>query len=93
MGLDIGIMSVQVLERPRGVTYEFAKELALEASVAGTMSGAGNSVGYFTKPHVGHLLYEYAAEHNFTDEETAEVWAWVESLPWDGHGIELYFDW
>ena len=93
MALHIGIMGIQFLETPSGVAHEFAKELALEASVAGTMSGAGNSVGYFTKPQVGHLLYEYAEEHDFTDEETSQVWAWVESLPWDGDGIELYFDW
>ncbi len=52
-----------------------------------------SSVAHFTKPHFGHLLWEYAEQHDFTDEETSEVWAWVESLPWDDEGIELYFDW
>ena len=93
MALHIGIIGIQYLETPGGVAHEFAKELALEASVAGIMSGAGNSVGHFTKPHVGHLLYEYAEEHNLTDEETAQVWVWVETLPWDGYEIELHFNW
>ena len=47
MGLDIGIMSIQILERPLGIAYRFAWELAHEASVYGTMSGDGNSLGFF----------------------------------------------
>ena len=93
MGLDIGIMSIQYLERPLGITYRFAWELAHEASVYGTMSGEGNSLGSFTKPQIGHVLYEFADNQNFTDEQISEVWAWVESLPWDGDGIVLHFNW
>ncbi len=93
MSLRIGIMSIQPVELPRGIKYEFAKELAHEASVYGTMSGEGNSLGHFTKPHIGHLLYEFADNQNLTDEQTLEIWAWVESLPWDGDEIELHFNW
>lgn len=93
MALRIGIMSLETVDVPSGIAYEFAKELALEASVSGTMSGEGNSLGYFTKPQVGHLLYEFADSKDYTDDETLEVWAWVESLPWDGHEIELHFNW
>ncbi len=32
-------------------------------------------LGHFTKPHIGHLLWEYAEQHDFTDGETSEVWA------------------
>ena len=56
MGLDIGIMSIQILERPLGIAYRFAWELAHEASVYGTMSGDGNSLGFFNKPEVRRLL-------------------------------------
>ena len=93
MGLDIGIMSVQVLERPRGTNYRFAWELAHEASVYGVMHGAGNSVGYFTRSEVRRLVVEFARQNGLTRGQRAEVWAWAQSLPWDGDGIELYFDW
>jgi hypothetical protein len=93
MGLDIGIMSVQILERPRELAYRFAWELAHEASVYGTMSGDGNSLGFFNKPEVRRLLGEFAEQHAFTGDQTSEVWDWVESLPWDGDDIELHFNW
>ncbi len=93
MGLDIGTMSINYFERPRGITYRFAWELAHEASVYGTMSGEGNSLGYFTKPQVGRLLEEYTENENLNPQQTSEIWAWVESLPWDGDEIELHFNW
>ena len=93
MGLDIGMMSIQALERPRGTSYQFAWELAHEASVYGTMSGDGNSLGYFTKPEVRRLLDEFAEQQTLTPDQTAEVWTWVESLPWDGDDLELHFNW
>ena len=93
MGLDIGIMSVNVLDRPRGHTYQFAWELAHEASAYGVMHGPGNSVGYFTKNQVRRLIVAFARQNGLSREQRAEVWAWVESLPWDGHEIELHFNW
>ena len=56
MGLDIGIMSVQILERPRELAYRFAWELAHEASVYGTMSGDGNSLGFLINQKSGVSL-------------------------------------
>ena len=93
MGLDIGIMSVQILERPRELAYRFAWELAHEASVYGTMSGDGNSLGFFNKPEVRRLLDEFAEQRTLSPEQTAEVWNWVETLPWDRDYIELHFNW
>ena len=93
MGLDIGIMSVQILERPRGVAYRFAWELAHEASVYGTMSGDGNSLGFFSKSEVRRLFDEFADQRTLTPDQTVEVWGWVESLPWDGDDIEVHFNW
>ena len=43
MGLDIGIISMQYLERPLEIAYEFAWELAAEASTNGYMHEADNS--------------------------------------------------
>ena len=45
MGLDIGIISIEYLERPSGIAYEFAWELAVEASAFGYMYGEGNNWG------------------------------------------------
>ena len=39
------------------------------------------------------LVVEFARQNDLTREQRSEVWAWAGSLPWDGDGIELYFDW
>ena len=93
MGLDVGIINVTYLDRPRGDAYRFAWELAVEASVNGYMHGEGNNWGYFSKDQVRAMLDDFALRKNFSQEAKAQVWAWVESLPWDGEDIELHFNW
>ncbi len=82
MGLDIGIISIRYLERPQGVAYEFAWELAAEASVNGYMYGEGNNWGAFTQRQVLGMLDRFAEREAL--DATGEVLAWVQSLPWDG---------
>ena len=84
MGLDIGIISITYLERPRGFAYEFAKEMAVEASVAGYMHGEGNNWGAFTQRQVLGMLDEFANHRNLPDLVKADILAWLRSLPWDG---------
>lgn len=93
MGLDIGIISVQYLDRPSGYTYEFMKEMAIEASADGYMTGAGNNWGLFYKLQLARMLLRFAAQEGLTRDETREVWRWVQSLPWDEDFIELHFNW
>ena len=84
MGLDIGIISINYLERPGGRAYEFAWELAVEASVYGYMYGEGNNWGAFTQRQVLHMLDDFAETQRLDASARAEVLAWVRSLPWDG---------
>jgi len=93
MGLDVGIFTIKYLERPRGRAYSFAWELAIEASANGYMHGEGNNWGPFEKQQVHELLDEFAENKGLSTQEKAEVWAWVESLPWEDDIIELHFNW
>ena len=94
MGLDIGIITTTVLERPRGLSYQFAlDEMCTHACVAGFMSGEGNSYGWFEKDEVREMLDRFAERQSLTQDQASEVWNWVESLPWDGDYIELHFNW
>lgn len=93
MGLDVGVISIRYLERPSGHAYEFAWEMAVEASGSGYMSGEGNNWGYFERDDVRELLDGFSAREKLSAEERESVWAWVESLPWKGDGIELHFNW
>ena len=93
MGLDIGIITTTVLERPRGLAYRFAFDMCIHAGVAGFMSGEGNSYGWFLKNEVSDMLEDFSERSGLTLAQATEVWAWVESLPWDGDYIELHFNW
>ena len=95
MGLDIGVLTYEKLERPkRGPAYDFAVyEMCSHACSMGFMSGDSNSYGWFKKGEVREMLDGFAEREPLTPGQTAEVWAWVESLPWDGDYIELHFNW
>lgn len=92
MGLDIGIISIRYLERPQGVAYEFARELAAEASVNGYMYGEGNNWGAFTQRQVIEMLDRFVEREALDSDATAEVLAWIQSLPWDGWRDDLALD-
>lgn len=92
MGLDIGIISIRYLERPGGVAYEFQWELAAEASANGYMYGEGNNWGAFTQRQVLEMLDRFAEREALESDATAEVLAWVQSLPWDGWRDDLALD-
>ncbi len=99
MGLDVGIITIQYLERPHGVAYEFAWELAYEASANGYMAGEGNNWGTFTQRQVLRMLDDFAEREGLGSTAKSDILAWVRSLPWDWwndyHGgiIELHFNW
>lgn len=93
MGLDIGIISIQYLERPHGIAYRFAWELAVEASTDGYMHGDGNNWGAFSRRQVRRMLDSFARQEALTQEQKTEIQSWVNSLPWDGANVELHFNW
>lgn len=93
MGLDIGIITTQILERPRGIAYRFAWELAAEANAFGYMGGPDNSYGPFTREEVAGLLESFTQQRSLTQEQVSRIKSWVDSLPWDGDDIELHFNW
>jgi hypothetical protein len=68
MGLDIGIISMQYLERPLEIAYEFAWELAAEASTNGYMHEADNSYLPFSRRRIGRLLDRFAKRKALTQE-------------------------
>ena len=93
LGLDIGTLSISFLERPGEAAYEFAWEMAAQANVDGYMGGDGNCWGAFTKEQVRGMLSDFSSDNGLSSRQEAAVWAWVESLPWDGDDIELHFSW
>ena len=84
MGLDIGIMKVEYLERPKGVVYDFAWHLAQDGAFDAYTFGEGNSWIPFTQRQVLRMLNEFASERGLSPTERLEVRSWLASLPWIG---------
>ena len=84
MGLDIGIMQVEYLARPKGVVYDFACEMAARGAVDAYMFGEGNSWIPFTQRQVLRMLDEFTRERGLSPTERLEVRSWLASLPWIG---------
>ena len=84
MGLDIGIMKVEYLARPKGVVYDFAWHLAQEGALDSYMFGEGNSWIPFTQRQVLRMFDEFTRERRLSPTERLEVRSWIESLPWVG---------
>ena len=102
MGMDVGIISIEVLERPGGIVYEFMEHMAIEGAPDAYMFGEGDSWIPFTERQAMTMLDEFAQERGLLPEERQEVHEWLTSLPWVGSqnprsphdgGIELYFNW
>ena len=93
MGLDVAKVTLELLDRPEGTAYEFARHLALECGTA----GEGNAFGFFLRSQIHRL----AADYIECDEEIEHDWRahneildWVESLPYDESGyVSLNFNW
>ena len=84
MGLDIGIMKVEYLTRPKGVVYDFACEMAAGGAFDAYMFGEGNSWIPFTQRQVLRMLDEFTRERRLSPQERLEVRSWLASLPWIG---------
>ncbi len=93
MALSIGVMSIAYLETPSGLAYEFARAMARTATYAGNTWGETSLWAPFTRDEIDELLDEFAEKRGLTTEQVAEVQTWLETLPWDGDDLELYFDW
>ena len=94
MGLDIGIIRVEYLDRPSGAAYDFACELAEQETSAGYGWGEGHSWGWLERERVSALAERFAAERGLSATERAAVRAWVASLPWGAAGaVEVHFNW
>ena len=94
MGLDVGVVTFNYLERLTGPTYKFACHLAEHYWEAdwGLAQGENVIAEYTLESLLGFAeRYAKAAGLSVTDE--AEIYGWIRRLPWrDGH-IALHFSW
>jgi hypothetical protein len=87
MGLDIGKVQIEGLPRPRGLSYEFAQQLACLADC----SGHGNAFGFYTRSDMVELAKEFAKGNALAEQMLKD---WIAGLPWNEDGsLVLNFNW
>lgn len=94
MGLDVGVVKIEYLSRPREPVYGFLWQLAEEA---GNETWGGSWVGNaFVECHRRRTISKarrYARERKLSQQDTDDLIAWVRGMPWDGNTIMLHLDW
>ncbi len=82
MGLNVGIINIEFIPRPRGHVYEFAQHIASIGAHDSYMSGEGQSYIPFTQRRLLQMLDLFSQRRALTPQEQQEIHAWLKSLPW-----------
>ena len=94
MGLDIGAVQIDYLERPREAAYRFAWHLAGESDdEAWEVSSGENVFVEYDYEHLANRAYQYIVLEGLSSVEAHQVMRWVRSLPWRGRTIMLHMGW
>ena len=92
MGLDVGVVRLTYLERPRGAAYRFACHLAENYWEADWEFGeGGNTLAQYDEETLERLAAEFAESQGLSRNERAEVMGWVAALPYDNGVVTLHF--
>ena len=94
MGLDVGVVQIDYLDRPGGAAYRFAWHLAGEwDDDAWEVSSGDNVVAEFDYGHLTNRAYRFIVSENLSSNEAHQIMRWVRSLPWRGRTIMLHLGW
>jgi len=94
MGIDVGVVRIDYLARPREPVYHFLYDLA-ERRCGDSWGGGwnGNTFVEMTKRRMLSMARAYAKRKSLTSMELEEVVSWVKALAWDGDTIMLHLNW
>ena len=97
MGLDVGVVTIDYLERAVEPVYEFLNALLDEASAGleteqddefvWDASWSGNGLVEFDQAYLERRTTQWAINNSLGDMEQASLADWVTSLPWRDDGI------
>ena len=91
MGLDVGVVSINYLDRPSEAAYNFAWHLmhtSLDADWS--VSEGVNAFVEYTRDTMSSQMEKYLSSVKLAPYEKDAVRAWVKELPWRGDVIMLH---
>lgn len=94
MGLDIGIVRIEYLNRPMEPIYSFLSELAMDAG-CDSWGGfwEGNAFVELMRRAMLSKARAYSRKQSLPKDDLDKLIAWVKGLPWDGNTIMLHLNW
>ena len=94
MGLDVGVVRIQYLDRPSDTVYDFLQYLAVEPEDAEwNVTGDGNSFVELYYSTMISKVAEFMKERNLPARDTDGLLGWIRNLPWDSNTIMLHLSW
>ena len=94
MGLDIGVVRISYLDRPKQTALEFARHLITYTCEADwQVSDGANVFAEYERDHLLALVESYVTANSLGPEAKRQVRSWVNSLPWNGDVVMLHFNW
>ena len=94
MGVDVGVVRINYLQRPREPTYSFLYELAGDNYCDFWGGGwEGNAFLEITRRRMLSKARSYAKRKALPEEDLEKVIWWVKGLPWDGDTVMLHLNW
>ena len=94
MGLDIGVVKLDYLERPENTAYDFARHLAARSDEAEwSVFAEGNIFVELTRDTMTSLMNGYVSDKKLDQEDAETVGKWIDALPWRDHVITLHLNW
>lgn len=94
MGLDVGVVRIEYLDRPQGVGYEFLWQLAIDADKADwEVSSGPNTFIELTREHMMNQAQKFVAAKKLGQNDREVIQKWINSLPWRGDTIMLHLGW
>ena len=94
MGLDIGVVNINYLDRPIGTIYDFLWYLNVNAEEAEWLTGAeGSTFIEITRETMDEQVRKFQSENKLAQNALERIQRWIGSLPWKGDVIMLHFGW
>ncbi len=96
MGLSVGIVSIEYLDRPPEPIYGFLGDVAATAGWDDDSWGGGFMENAFVEHDHRGLLRKaraYAKEKELPLTDKRSLYRWLRQLPWRGDYIMLHLSW
>ena len=91
MGLDVGVVKFQYIERPDKLLYDFLWHLHLKTSYDDEIwqiSEGMNTILEIKHPEILRHAAEFVADDEVDEDGESRIIKWISDLPWDEHGGE-----